>query len=445
MSSDLLSIGRSGTTVARIALDVTAQNIANAANADYVRRTATIAEVASTGSMMRPGDVSLSGARLAGIARNVDPFQQSEARRTGSDLARADAELSGLRSVETAVEQSGVFPAIVSFQSSLDRLSANPTDLSLRGAVVEQARTMASSFAIATQELDAVQDGLTIGANATVDQVNLIARDLAAVNLGLARLGDGTSDKAPLLDRRDALLQSLAQAVDIRSTFAANGTVTVQVGGSAGPTLVAPGATQTLAMTSAADGRISFTLGGVAVTPSAGSLAGTAQALAQLATTRSGLDTVAGSLIATANNAQANGAALDGSAGQPLFAGTGARDIALALANGSGLATAPAGSPAGSRDASNLAALRSALTTSDPAGAFSGQLFDLSSLIAGRGTTRAALATIATTAHDALLATAGVDIDQETVNLVRFQQAFQASGKVLQVASTLFDTLLAIR
>lgn len=36
----------------------------------------------------------------------------------------------------------------------------------------------------------------------------------------------------------------------------------------------------------------------------------------------------------------------------------------------------------------------------------------------------------------------GVNLDEEAANLLRYQQAYQASGKVLQIASTLFDTLL---
>lgn len=38
-----------------------------------------------------------------------------------------------------------------------------------------------------------------------------------------------------------------------------------------------------------------------------------------------------------------------------------------------------------------------------------------------------------------------MSLDDEAANLIRFQQAFQASGKVIQVAGELFDTLLAIR
>jgi len=39
----------------------------------------------------------------------------------------------------------------------------------------------------------------------------------------------------------------------------------------------------------------------------------------------------------------------------------------------------------------------------------------------------------------------GVSLDEEAANLIRFQQAYQASAKVMQVASQLFDAVLAVR
>ena len=55
-------------------------------------------------------------------------------------------------------------------------------------------------------------------------------------------------------------------------------------------------------------------------------------------------------------------------------------------------------------------------------------------------------------ASDALLSQAteaqqsvvGVNLDEEAANLLRYQQAYQAAGKVMQIASTLFDTLLSL-
>lgn len=39
----------------------------------------------------------------------------------------------------------------------------------------------------------------------------------------------------------------------------------------------------------------------------------------------------------------------------------------------------------------------------------------------------------------------GVNLDEEAANLLRFQQAYQAAAKMVQVGATLFDTILAIR
>ena len=52
-----------------------------------------------------------------------------------------------------------------------------------------------------------------------------------------------------------------------------------------------------------------------------------------------------------------------------------------------------------------------------------------------------------TTADQALAAqksVSGVNLDEEAADLLRYQQAYQAAGKVMQVAGTLFDTLLSI-
>ncbi|TXT38940.1 MAG: flagellar hook-associated protein 1 FlgK [Comamonadaceae bacterium] len=37
---------------------------------------------------------------------------------------------------------------------------------------------------------------------------------------------------------------------------------------------------------------------------------------------------------------------------------------------------------------------------------------------------------------------AGVNLDEEAAKLLQFQQAYQASAKMIQVASSIFDTLI---
>jgi flagellar hook-associated protein 1 FlgK len=446
MSSDLLSIASSGARAARIALDVTAQNITNAASEGYVRRSATLTEVSSTGYAGQTNDVSLSGVRVDKVARNADAFRQSEVRRTGSDTARAQAEVTGLQSVEAALEQSNVYGSITEFESSVQKLKEDPVDTSLRASVIETARTMTGTFQIAAKELDAVGSGLQFQASDAVTQVNRIGQELARTNLRLSRASDSSSDQTTLLDQRDKLLQDLSGYADITTTFAKDGTVAVQLGTSATSTLVQGGTADTLTTTTAANGTLSFSLATAGpVTLTGGSLTGQAQALTKLAQVHTDLDTLAGKIVTTINNVQGGGAALDGSAGQPLLSGTNAATIALATSDPAAIATSTAVGTANSRDPSNLVALQSALDTLDPAGGMDKILFDISGTVAGRTITRDALKTISDSATTALAAQSGVDLDTEAVNLVRFQQAFQASGKIMQVASTLFDTLLAIR
>ena len=453
MASDLLSIGRSGAQAARVALDVTAQNIANASSEGYVRRSARLAEVSSTGGMGAVGDVSLSGVRLEGVVRNADLFRQAEVRRTGADAARADAEVAGLENVQAAVEQSNVYNAMVGFEGSLQQLVGDPTSASLRANVIESARTMVGTFNIAASALDAVGTGLRFEATDAITQVNTLSGELARVNLRLARAADASSDQTSLLDQRDSLLQQLSAFTDVSTTINADATVELRLGGASGPLMVQGGSAGTLGMTTAGDGTISFAVSGFTASPAAaaltgGSLAGKAQALVKLAAVHARLDSLADTMAATVNAAQTAGITPANAAGQPLFGGGApftAASLTLALTDGAGIATAPASAGANSRDATNLNALRTALGSADPVGGMDALLFDISGTVQGRTVTRDALRTIANGAQVSLQAQAGVDLDQEAVNLVRFQQAFQASGKVMQTAKDIFDTLLAIR
>lgn len=445
MASDLLSIARSGVQAAKIGLDLTAQNIANASSTGYVRRSANFREVAQTGGANRIGDLSLSGVRLDGIVRNADAFRQAEVRRTGSDVARASAEVTALQNIESAIEQSGVFEAIIDFESSLQQLTQDPVDTSLRASVIEKARTMVGTFQIAGQEMDAAGEGMRFLAGDGVTQVNRIAQELARTNTRLARASDASSDQTALLDQRDALLEELSGYGNIATTFGTDGQVAVKIGGASGSDLVVGNSAASVSMATAADGTISFDVGGTPLTLAGGSMAGQQLALTKNAQLKADLDTLVDNMVTDVNAAQTGGDDLDGNSGTAIFSGNSMATLTLVATDGRKIATAPAGSAPRSRDASNLTAIRTALAGVDPAGTMDAILFDVSGTLAGRNVTLGALETIADTAKVALSAQSGVDLDQEAVNLVRFQQAFQASGKVMQVASDIFDTLLAIR
>ena len=58
--------------------------------------------------------------------------------------------------------------------------------------------------------------------------------------------------------------------------------------------------------------------------------------------------------------------------------------------------------------------------------------------------TSAADAKILDQANTAMQSESGVNLDEEATNLLRYQQAYQAAGKMMQIASQLFSTLLQL-
>ena len=443
MPSAMFNIARTGTAAARASLELTAINIANASNPDYARRTSLQSELVSVSATSRG---VLNGVVIDGIGRNESTALLRQARDRASDVARADAELSGLRDAETALEQSRLFATLVDFEAELTRLEGNPLEPALREAALESARQLAATFNLADQTLGNAREQVFDEATLSLADLNLQATELARINSDLARAQPNTAEQAALLDARDAALRAMAEQSGLDVSFDNRGIATVRLDAAPSAVLVDGDAASVLNVSQAADGTIAFDLAGTAVALNTGTLAGQAGALQQMAGYQAELDAAAGSMIARANNAQGNGADAAGNAGQPLFAGTSAATMSLALTSGVQLATAPAGSAAGSSDASNLAALVDAIGASDgPVADVDGLLLNVSSRIAALDVTRTGLAAVSQSADEALRSAVGVDLDREAADLVRLQQAFEANARVIQVANELFNVILNLR
>ena len=81
------------------------------------------------------------------------------------------------------------------------------------------------------------------------------------------------------------------------------------------------------------------------------------------------------------------------------------------------------------------------ISTLDPTGTMNNILTDISGTVQSATTTQTTLQTLSSAAAASLSSQSGVNLNTEAVNLVQFQQAFQASGKVMQTASTIFTTI----
>lgn len=446
MPTAIFTIARSGLTATRRSLELTAQNVANAENPDYSRRILTQGELVMTGNIGNNAQDSLGGVKPGVIERAESSLVQRQARDSSSALAAAEAEFFAMKEAESALETSGVYTGLVDFEAALTRLQNNPTEPALRLSALEAGRKMAGNFRIANGTLANARGLVQAETSAKTLTVNERAAELAKINADLVGAREGTAGRAALLDARDKALRGLAEEFGINPTINANGTADVVLKGAPPVALVTGAIAQPLATSFAADGTVSFTVGGTPFVPAGGGMAGRANALAEMADLQASLDSLAVSAITLSNTAQANGVGNDGNPGAAFFSGTGAGSITMVLASADGLATAPAGAGPGSRDTTNLAAFITAL--GDPSGPITGTdslLLTLSSRVSALETRTEGLSVVAASAEAELLRETGVDLDTEAANLIRLQQAFEANSRVIQVAAELFDTVLELR
>jgi flagellar hook-associated protein 1 FlgK len=126
-----------------------------------------------------------------------------------------------------------------------------------------------------------------------------------------------------------------------------------------------------------------------------------------------------------------------------------ASKLSVAITNISKIAASDAaGGNGNNRNALLLAALQGSSTMNNGTMSYENAFGQLVSFVGNKtnelkvnGAAEEALLAQTTAAQQSQ---SGVNLDEEATNLLRYQQAYQAAGKVMQIASTMFDTLLAL-
>lgn len=442
--SDLFVIGASGTKAYRTAMAAIAENISNASTEGYARRSVTTIESgASTATMsLYISRANFGGTQVAGVNRASDPYLDATVRNTGMALGSANARLRWLSDAETAMNDTstGVGQLMTSMFQNMEKLAASPTDTSLRVTTLDSISRVAQAFNQTSADLKTVSEGIATEGQASVATINQSLDALADINNSLLRAQPGTSAYAQLLDSRDSALQTLSENMNITISFGANDSAEVSFNGQ---TLVTGNTATSVALTANDDGTLALGLAdGTALTaPASGTLGGLFSAANTVADRRESLDTLAAQFVTDINDWHAQGVTDGGTAGAALLSGTTAASL-------SALITDPA---------------QLALKSSD--GTANGNLLTVSTVLRGNGSveqnwtsliaqqatllssTKAEAETASSRNDQAVAAreaVSGVDLDLEAADLLRLQQAYSASAKILQVAKETLDSIMNI-
>jgi flagellar hook-associated protein 1 len=448
-------------------LSVTADNMDNANTVGYTRKKANLEAVGPVGGVSRiyatatkyEGTVSADTA-----TRTNDPVLDARNRTEQGLNSYAQTTQTTQSNVETVFDEpsdNGLAEQLNNFWSSWSNLAnanTGATDASVREGVLSAGTKVAAALNATSAELSTQLDSANLTLSQTVASVNTAAAQVATLNRQIATSNVTGEDANDLTDQRDLLLVSLAKLAGATSTMNSDGTATVTLPGTGSPatpvTLVSGGTgVASTASTMATTGTpvTGVTVGGTDIGMTTGTLQGALDAVTTIIPGyQASLDAVATSLATAVNSAQAAGYTNTSppTTGPDFFTSSNsdplsAANISLAITDVTQIAASKTGSSTADTDGSNAAAIAAiGKQATGPDATYRTMIDALGNASAAATQASTVQQTVATNVSNLQQSASGVNMDEETTNVLIFQRAYQASSRVLTTVDEMLDTLI---
>jgi flagellar hook-associated protein 1 FlgK len=455
--SSLLSVSLSALQADQVALNVTANNVANQNTVGYTRETV---------DFQSQDSVSINGVLEDGVTTGAGPVsqrdrileqsvqQQTQQQAQSSTLQSALEQVQnifGLTSTSTSASSTALGSATDGFFNSLSSLTANPSDTATRQTVLSTANTLAQTFNSASSQLQQISSGLDKQVTSIVGQINSLTTTIASLNQQIASVSPN-ADAGTLEDQRQAAIAQLSQYIGLDQISTQQNGITLTT--TSGEPLVV--GNQAVPLTTTSIGGTTHILAGpnhddITASTTGGQLGGVLQARdQQIPTFAAALDNLAYGIATQVNTQNQQGTDANGNPGQAIFAiGSSASGAAAAISVSTSDPNAVAAAAVGEGSAGNDNA--QALANLSTANIVGGQTAAgyVASLLDQIGTATAAATndsasqqaslTQLTTQRDSL---SGVSLDQEASNLTQYQRAYEAASKVFTIADSIMASAL---
>lgn len=485
-----LSIAQRGLTASQAGLSVTTNNMSNINTTGYSRQVVSQTSIgpAAVYSSSQVG----GGADVTSVDR-VRSFRLDQkywqANGSSGNWEAQSTYLSQVEEIFGSTDTSYISSAYDEFTSALETLSTDVSDTSVRATVLEAANSFCSTLNDTASQLEQLRSDINDDVYTTVNQINSYTTQLADLNEKIALANAAGASTNELEDQQGVLMDELSALVDIDVTQGDNGAMTISV---AGCTLVSGNQSNQLECYTVTDTTSDqYGMYGIRWSGTSNEFdAGDSGALSGYLTMRDGstsdskgvvyymdqLDSFARSFAEAFNegvttssgttyNGQADGVGLDGTTtGIRFFSYDGASSSDL-VTNGYSSITAAnisvssdiqndtsliaaASSSGGEENGENLTDILSIcedVNISDNA-----TVTDLYSSIIATVGTQSEYAQTQYSRKDTLVSyidnsrssVSGVSSDEETINLTKYQSAYEASASMVSTWSEIYSTTI---
>ncbi|MFM5040440.1 lateral flagellar hook-associated protein LfgK [Aeromonas caviae] len=434
----LLSIGFSGLNASQIALNISAQNIANVNTIGYSRQEAMMGSLSGFGRM----DNGM-GVEVTGVRRITDDYLVSQHWRSRSATGSSYAFHQYINTTEQLLgsESMNITKGLDSFFASLSAALDSPETPAQRSQIVSSAGALANRFGQLNESLLTQEKQIDDQLGSTITQVNSYLKQVAELNTQIGGQASKGVNTSALEDSREQIVRELSTFMEVRVNRQSDGSFSLSL--PQGQPLVLAGSSSTLSL---AGDTLSLSFGPQSFEVprlQGGTLAGVLEyRTTVLRPLRDELNQIAKKLADDFNAKQAGGVDLNGDPGKPLFSydplnPSGTLKVADGF-TGDHLAFAKAGG--GNGDNRNLQEL---LTIKD-------DQYDAYSALLGKMAVQSGQAK-ATMEADAnmekqlatkLSSVSGVNLDEEGVKVMAYTKAYQANAKVISTSDQLFNSIL---
>ena len=203
----------SGLTVAQRALSVTANNVANANTEGYVRKVLS-QEAVFIGSRG-------AGVQASEISRITDQFLTAEVRRQASVVGRSEVLGRYQELLQDAFGAPGdgrdLAAGVSDLGAAIEAFANQPESATLALQVIQTANGLSATIGQLAEQVQVLRAQADEDIGRTVAEINAELQAIDELNGEIERLAHLGQVGPELLDRRDALIRSLAEKIDIRT------------------------------------------------------------------------------------------------------------------------------------------------------------------------------------------------------------------------------------
>lgn len=472
---NMFNIGKSGLMTSKQAMTTAGHNIANVNTEGFSRQEVAISQAPTIpNARLTFGN----GAWATKVDRVSDQYLEKRIQGEHKNFAAAEEKELYLHQAEQIFNESnndGVNRLATRFFNEFRKLSTDPASSAIRASVREASESLCSEMRRMDHELKTVAKNIDDRIEGYVRQINAYAKEIRDLNMDIEKTELGGGAAPDLHDKRDVALKKLGAMADISSSRDNNGRVTVTMAGHV-PIVSGENITEIEVMVTPADpktgkkeDRLDIFLKGAPVEEGNlppklthlfknGRLGGLLEVRDRdVAGAQDKIDKVAYLMGKEVNNLHRQGFGLDGFSGrnffeEPVSEAGAAQNLKISSAITENLdAIAAAKDQIGDNDNRMAIALSGIGDLRGVAGDATSSILDVyNSMVSGLAVKTGASTKELIFAKDVLAqlentreSLVGVNLDEETANLVKLQHSYAANAKVLQVADETMQTVLS--